>query len=162
MTFVTLAMASVVLVWSIGQASTSGSTFSSAINANQGKANERLTIESLLFLPNGHKGGGYSCSAPNGYGCVVAFIRNVGTAQVICDAVYINNQLALQSGYSTGGKVGSEVTIPASTGARLSLGLQQLGSFGVAAPFQLVNGTTYSISVGTTRGSLVTIVQTFT
>jgi hypothetical protein len=317
MTFVTLAMASVVLVWSLGQTATSQSTFASAINANEAKAEERYTIEQVQFLANGQSGGGYACgtstgstgtasasgettttlvgggtpgwgtdqwkryfvtitggdidvgqtrtvvsntpttltvtpawtSAPDGtstysisVGCLVLYVRNVGSIQLVADAVYVNNQLALQTQYSTTtGSVipaaetgtasatsttttlvdttkswtssqwaGFSVTItggdvdvgqtrlitgmtgcsgspsvcnglsvspawttapdtssaysinPGGTGPfRLSLGIQQLGSIAVIVPFPTSPGTTYTISVSTTRGSVVTVVQTY-
>ena len=233
MTFVTLAMASVVLVWSLGVTSTSQNTFSSAINANEDKAQERYTIEQVQFFSpslssvatggstttisdstqtwgttqNGGLGqwanyavtitsgtdagqtrtivsnmasqltvtpaftspidttshytissaptGGYLCVSTNG--CVLVYVRNVGSLQIVSDAVYVDNQLALQSGYATGGAG----TVPATTGSRLSLGIQQLGSLAVAAPFALSPGTTYTISVSTTRGNVVTVLQTY-
>ncbi len=234
MTFVTLAMASVVLVWSLGQTATSQNTFASAINANEAKAEERYTIEQVQFLANGQSGSGYTCgtstsasgtatgnqtdttlqdpsqtwtvdqwkgyfvsitsgtgsgqtttvasntASPNdtltvsspwtttpdatskyslSFGCLVLYVRNVGSIQIVCDAVYVNNQLALQTQYGT-----SPATITPAGGTspgRLSLGIQQLGSIAVPVPFPTSPGTTYTISVSTTRGNVVTVVQTY-
>ena len=234
MTFVTLAMASVVLVWSLGITSTSQNTFSSAINANEAKAQERYTIEQVQFFTYSSTGtatgsqssttlqdtnqawgttqnnglgqwanlavtitsgtglgqtrtitrntantltvspawgttpdatshylissaptGGYLCISLNG--CILLYIRNVGSIQLVSDAVYVNNQLAPQSGYATGGAG----TVPATSASRLSLGIQQLGSVAVPAPFALSPGTTYTVSASTTRGNVVTIVETY-
>lgn len=244
MTFVTLAMASVVLVWSLGITSTSQNTFSSAISANEAKTQERFSIEHVQFFSNSlsssvtsdsavgsttltdtsqtwtphqyigyavyiYSGsgtgqtaticdndathltiitagacgtsttgwtsaltasgsvshylissapiGGYLCASPNG--CLLLYIRNVGAIQSVYDAVYLNNILATQSSYAVGG---TGAIIP-SGGAnqKLSLGIQQLGSVAVPAPFLITSGTTYTISVSTTRGNLVTVVQTY-
>lgn len=231
MTFVTLAMASVVLVWSLGQTATSQNTFASAINANEAKAEERYTIEQVQFLANGQSGSGYTCGTSTGasgtatgaqtsttlqdtsqtwipdqwkgyfvsitsgtgsgqtrtvasntadtltvssawtitpdptskyslsFGCLVLYVRNVGSIQIVCDAVYVNNQLALQTQYGS-----SPATITPAGGTspgRLSLGIQQLGSIAVPVPFPTSSGTTYTISVSTTRGNIVTVVQTY-
>ena len=235
MTFVTLAMASVVLVWSLGQTATSQNTFASAINANEAKAEERYTIEQVQFLASGQSGSGYTCGNSTGasgtatgtqtsttlqdtsqttwstnqwngyfvsitsgtgsgqtrtvasntaspgdtltvsspwtttpgatskyslsFGCLVLYVRNVGSIQIVCDAVYVNNQLALQTQYGS-----SPATITPAGGTspgRLSLGIQQLGSIAVPVPFPTSPGTTYTISVSTTRGNVVTVVQTY-
>ena len=235
MTFVTLAMASVVLVWSLGITSTSQNTFSSAINANEAKAQERYTIEQVQFFTYSSTGtatgsqssttlqdtnqawgttqnnglgqwanlavtitsgtglgqtrtitrntantltvspawgttpdatshylissaptGGYLCISLNG--CLLLYVRNVGSIQIVVDSVFVSNQLALQSGYAVGGAG----MVPATSGSRLSLGIQQLGSIAVADPFAITpgSGVTYTIAVSTTRGNVVSVVQT--
>lgn len=187
MTFVTLAMASVVLVWSLGQTATSQNTFASAINANEAKAEERFTIEQVQFLANGQSGGQYTCLTSNG--CLILYIRNVGSIQLVVDAVYVNNQLSLQDQYgitattiistqtsttitstttstssttTTTGTTTTVVTLTTATSpVRLSLGIQQLGSIALPAPFPITSGTTYTISASSTRGNVVTVVQTY-
>jgi hypothetical protein len=87
------------------------------------------------------------------------YIRNVGSIQLVCDAVYVNNQLALQTAYATTASTLSPAG--GSSPVRLSLGIQQLGSIAVPVPFPTSPGTTYTISASTTRGNVVTVVQTY-
>jgi len=168
MTFVTLAMASIVLVWSLGITSTSQSTFSSAINANEAKTEERFAVEQIQFFASGGTVAGYTCEASNG--CILLYVRNVGAIQSVYDAVFVNNQLAPQTQYAIGGTgyiclsgtwTGSICSGTATTPVKLSLGIQQLGSMAAPAPFPITSGITYTVAVSTTRGNLVTVLQTY-
>ena len=168
MTFVTLAMASIVLVWSLGITATSQSTFSSAINANEAKTEERFAIEQIQFFANTATVAGYTCEAANG--CILLYVRNVGAIQSVYDALFINSQLALQTQYMVGGTgticatgswTGSLCSGSLTTPVKLSLGIQQLGSIAVPAPFAITSGITYTVSLSTTRGNLVTVLQTY-
>jgi hypothetical protein len=151
MTFVTVSMASVVLVWSIGQVSESQNVFSSAINARVERAMERFVIEDVQFLSAGASLTTPAVTCPAGSnGCLLVYIRNVGSIQLVVDAAYINNQLADQSTYSS-----------SSNSPKLSLGMQQLGYIFVRSPLTLSVGTTYQIASASTRGNSVVVSQTF-
>ena len=102
--------------------------------------------------------GGYTCAATSG--CLLVYVRNVGAIQSVYDAVFINNQLCLQTQYVIGG-TGTIQSTGGSSPVKLSLGIQALGSLAVPAPFPLSSGTTYTISVSSTRGNLATVVQTY-
>jgi len=149
MTFVTVAMASVVLYWSIGQVSQSQNVFGSAINARINQAMERFAVEDVQFVAHG-AGGCTAAVDPSSNGCVQVYVRDVGTTQVVVDAVYVNNQLSTQANYVT-----------SSGSTKLSVGSQQVGYVIVGGPISLTAGTTYSITVGSTRGNTVAVSQTY-
>ncbi|MFC1753993.1 hypothetical protein ACFL96_11485 [Thermoproteota archaeon] len=80
MTLVTASLASVVLLWGIGQVNESQSNYGLAIDARKDKAQERLVIENVEFNATGINE-------------TRIFVRNVGKVQIVIDQVYVNHTI---------------------------------------------------------------------
>lgn len=129
MTVVTTSLASVALLWALGQVSTSQGDFSSIINARIARVQERVVIEDVWFLNST---------------AVRIYVRNVGGIGIVIDTAYIDHR---------------QITTQSPT--KLTLGINQQSSIVVIAAQTLSSGTTYTITVATTRGSTATGSHTY-
>ncbi len=76
MTLVTTSLASVVLLWGMGQVSESQASFGLAIRARIDKTQERMLIENIEFVDNR---------------TITVSMRNVGKAQITVDQIYADH-----------------------------------------------------------------------
>ncbi|MFQ6134556.1 MAG: hypothetical protein ACE5KU_01920 [Nitrososphaerales archaeon] len=76
MTLVTTSLASVVLLWGLGQVNESQSSFGLAIRARIDKTQERLVVENVEFVDNR---------------TITVSMRNVGKVQIVIDQIYANH-----------------------------------------------------------------------
>lgn len=126
MTVVTVSLSSVVLFWALRTVDETQAGFTLDVQSRMDRARERMLVENVKFVNSTH---------------ITIHVRNVGNVQLIVDQVYIDNVAG---------------TIEAAGGlsiSRLGLSIQRAGNVTIASPFTLVEGTTYTISVATTRGN---------
>ena len=126
MTVVTVSLSSVVLFWALRTVDESQTGFTLDVQARMDRSRERMLVENVKFVNSTH---------------ITVYVRNVGTVQFIVDQVYIDN---------VAGTIEAAGGVPIS---RLGLSIQRAGNVTLASPFTLVEGTTYTISVATTRGN---------
>jgi FlaG/FlaF family flagellin (archaellin) len=129
MTVVTTSLASVTLLWALGQVSISQSDFSGAINARAARIQERIVIEDVRFINST---------------AIRIYIRNVGGIGVVMDTAYIDHR-----------------QISSQSPTKLSLGINQQNYVDVITAQTLSSGTTYRVTVATTRGSTATGSHTY-
>lgn len=123
MTLVISSLASVVLIWGIGQVNESQSSYSLAIDARKYKAQERLVIENVNF------------TTINVDGKFNVTVRNVGKVQIVIDKVYANHT--------------SLSTDP----PKIVLGVQEIGSIVAHVSDSPPPNGVYYVIVATSRGT---------
>ncbi len=123
MTLVISSLASVVLIWGIGQVNESQNSYSLAIDARKYKAQERLVIENINF------------TTVNNDGNFNVTLRNVGKVQIVIDKVYANHT--------------SLSTDP----PKIVLGVQEIGSIVAHVSSSPPSSGVYYILVATSRGT---------
>lgn len=76
MTLVTTSLASVVLLWGLGQVSESQNSFGLTIRARIDKTQERMVVEDVRFIDNN---------------TATISLRNIGKVQIVIDQIYANH-----------------------------------------------------------------------
>ncbi|MBI2184359.1 MAG: hypothetical protein HYU39_05305 [Thaumarchaeota archaeon] len=130
MTLVTTSLSAVVLLWGLNEVSTSRNSFSSAIRARMERVQERIVVEDVFLDVIGST--------------LVVHVRNAGGIQIVVDRVYVNHQSA------------TITLVNNQAGTKLSLGVSSYGNVTATSPVTLSSGTTYTVTVATTRGSTAT------
>ena len=134
MTVVTVSLSSVVLFWALRTVDESQTGFTLDVQARMDRSRERMVVETVQFVDTT---------------TVKIFVRNVGNIQFIVDQIYIDNQQATID------------QVNGSPGSRLGVSIQKSGNVEITSPFTLAPGTSYSITVATSRGNTDVAFWTF-
>ena len=135
MTVVTVSLSSVVLFWTLRTVDETQAGFTLDVQARMDRISERMVVETVQFDVDGTT--------------VTIFVRNVGNIQFIVDQIYIDNQQATID------------LVNGAPGSRLGVSIQKSGKVEITSPFTLTAGTSYSITVATTRGNTDVAFWTF-